>query len=285
MKKVKIIKNTCAVGLGSTIMRGLHCLYYRPKNDLYYFDFYNSDYSDNNVWNTFFIQPFKEEIGCKPVSVEYINDIWKLGDFFLCYGNEQNTKFGKHQFETPERIEPLRQLWNEHIKIHNFILQPAKEYFKNFFQTKKILGVHKRGSDQFGPNGHAKGQEHLLDTNFYINLINKKLKEEHFDNIFLATDEEEMYISLRKQYGNKLLKQHTTLCPSHCNFGVHNIHKNSPEQKRNEIGYEVLRDMYLLSKCNFCFNVKSNVSLASIFMRSDYNYQFIDNHVDYGALG
>lgn len=282
---IKVINHDCAVGLGSTIMRALHCLFYRQNNELFYFNFYNSDYSDKNVWNAFFEQPFKKEIGTAPVKVEYVDDIWKMGDFFLCYGNKQNKMYGKDQFERPDRVGPLRDLWKSHIKIKSDVIQPAESFYLEHFKQKKVLGVHKRGTDQFGPNGHARGQQHLLDEGFYIKTIDQRLSEQHFDNIFLSTDEQRAVDVLTKRYGSMLLKQQTVLCPPNNNEGIHNLYKKTSENIRNQIGAEVLRDIYLLSKCDFCLNVKSNVSLASIFMRNDFNYAFIDNHVDYGALG
>lgn len=282
---IKIINHDYAVGLGSSLMRILHCLYYKKQEDLLYFNFYNKDYSDKNLFDVFFVQPFKKEIGTNPVKVEYINDIWKLGDFFLCYGNEQNTKFGKDQFEKKERVDTLRNLWTRYIKIRESIIAPANLFWSDYFNNKQILGVHKRGTDQFGPNGHARGQRHLLDDNYYIKVIDEMLNKQKFDNIFLSTDEQQTVNVLKKRYGSMLIKQDTFLCPPNSIEGIHNIHKNSSEANRNQIAQEVLKDIFLLSKCNFCLNVKSNVSLASIFMRTDYNYKFIDNHIDYGALG
>ena len=280
MKEVNIIRHDCSVGLGSTIMRALHCLYYRDPSKLYYFDFYNLDYSDKNVWNTFFNQPFKDQIGTEEVKANYINDIWAMGDFFLCYGRIQDEKYGKFQFKDEQRVNSIRSLVSKFVTIKKDIMDPILDFERNNLQNYKVIGIHKRGTDLFS-NGHARGQSQIMNLDYIKRTIDEKLKQESFDKLFLATDEAKCYDELKNYYGSKfLIKQPTFLSPN--NLGVHDLNRNQKEEERIKRGKEMIGDSYLLSRCNFCLNMRgSNVSLFSIFLRNDFNYSFIDDDVNY----
>ena len=287
MKKVNIIKHSCTGGLGSTIMKLLHCLYYRDPNQLYYFDFYNSNYSDTNVWNTFFIQPFAKQIGTKEVQANYIYDIWKMGDFFLGYGKEQDIKYGKFQFKNTDRVNEIRNLVNNFVFFKQETLKHAIEFKDKHFNNQKVLGLHKRGSDMFSNRGHGYGQEHFLTIDNIKKIIDKTNKDVCFDKLFVATDEQKTVTDLCKYYGEKfILKQPTFLVPVNSTTSIQELNRNLKEEERKLRGLEMLGDAYLLSECNFCLNSRgSNVSLLSIFLRKNFNFTFIDDDVNYWHLG
>jgi hypothetical protein len=282
MKKVKIITDKLDAGLGATIMRGLHCLYYKPSEDLYYFDFYNKWYSDNNVWNTFFIQPFKAEIGTDFVEVNTINNIFCLGNFFLSYGKSQD----KYQFNNTTLIKTLQKLFHKYVNIHPYILEKAVKMYNSDFTDHKVLGVHRRATAHFY-NGHTAGQRHLFEIDFYKKVIDDQLRNNNFTKIFLATDEQQAYDDLVNYYGKSMMIKYPTelVSPANNHQGLDLLHINDEHTKRVHLGIEMLSDAFLLSKCDYCLNMRSNVSLTSIMMRDNHNYKFIDDHIDYGCLG
>lgn len=53
------------------------------------------------------------------------------------------------------------------------------------------------------------------------------------------------------------------------------------ESFKNKLLLESLVDMVCLSKTHYSYYMASNVSLVSMLMRKDFNYNFIDNHIDY----
>jgi hypothetical protein len=73
--------------------------------------------------------------------------------------------------------------------------------------------------------------------------------------------------------------------PANNHQGLDLLHINDEHTKRVHLGIEMLSDAFLLSKCDYCLNMRSNVSLTSIMMRDNHNYKFIDDHIDYGCLG
>jgi len=286
--KLKIIKDNSAVGLGSTILRVLHNLQHLSDDRILYFEINNLLYSSQgNTWNKFFYQPFennKDEIKSLFKKGDYeIETCWyKCGKFVLSYGKDQD----KDQFLNRDFVSPLRKIIQKYFKIKKEIAEIGDTFIKNNNDMQNVLSVHKRGTDHFVSGGHAAGQKHLMDYKAVIKpSIERALKDKKCDKIFLATDEQETYDNVKRDFGNILLKYNTELIPTGSDGGLHYSNAYSDENKKYKLGVDMLTDVTIMAACKYSLCMKSNVSILNILLRDNYNYEFIDNHIDYGMAG
>ena len=289
IETVKIIHENEAVGIGSTIFRGAHLLYYRKPEDILYFDFKNVLYNDpnKNVWSTYLKQPFEDrkqlildQYNQKTAILEYGVFNNKKHPFLFCYGAEQ--KNGA-DFVNKNKVQEFRNKLKPYIVFKQNILDKVDAFVWSNFTKKKVLSIHKRGTDLFSDTGHAKNQDHLFDYNFIQKKVEKVIN--NYDAIFLATDEQETFERFKADYGDRVITYATTRAEKGNKTGLHisSIYK-TPEEKYL-LGEEAIIDTILMSRCDYSFCVRSNLSLLNIILRNDFNYEFIDDHIDYGNLG
>ena len=98
-KQIKLIYESEPVGIGSTILRGLHRLLYRQSDEILYFHFTNILYGspNKNVWAAYLKQPFEPERQLIEEAFNNQNTIEERGvflnktnPFLFCYGKAQN---------------------------------------------------------------------------------------------------------------------------------------------------------------------------------------------------
>jgi len=286
MNKLVIVRDDSAVGLGSTILRVLHHLYYLKPNTIAYYEMQNKLYSNfGNTWNKFLIQPFEDK---KNIIKEKFNNndyelttSWGNGEkFFLSYGKDQK----KDQFTNVELVTPVRDVFKKYIKVKPFIYDIAKTFYQKNLNEKKVLSVHIRGTDMF--NSHASGQLHLMDYKKYIKpSVEEALSKDNYDCIFLATDNAETVNNFKCDFGKILIKRNTDLVSKDNPYGLHYSNINSSDEQKFKLGVDMLVDAIIMSMCKYSLCVRSNVSILNILMRDNFNYNFIDDHIDYGRAG
>lgn len=284
MKVVKIIYDNESVGLGSTIFRGLHKLYYKKPEEIFYFKFNNNLYSNNkNTWNQYLHQPFEQER-------EFIEEEYRNGRSLIEYGFRDNNKFifcyGRDQdngneFKNKIKVQRYRELFNKYIKFKLDIEKKADNFYNKEIKGRKTISIHCRGTDQYTEYGHAGNNRELLNFQF----INNVLKSKDFDFIFLATDEEETLNKFKNFYGDKIITYSTIRCKKDSKLGIHFTFTNEKDEKKYLIGEEALVDSILMSRCDSSLYVRSNISLLSLLLRKDFNYEFYDDHIIYDNLG
>jgi hypothetical protein len=285
MKQVKIIHDNELVGLGSTILRGLHRLYYRNSEDILYFNFTNELYAHKgeNVWNKFLHQPFENDRKFIEIKYKEGNIITEHGfrdnnKLLFCYGGEQNNG---EDFKNREKVTEYRQVVDTYIKFKQSITDKVSNFYDQFLYNKNTLSIHCRGTDQYTSRGHAGNTKHLLNFEYIKQIINSR----DFDQIFLATDEEATLKKFKNEYGDKIITYATLRCEENNTTGLHYSNQHSDKEIKYRMGEEMIIDMMLMSKCNYSYYVRSNVSLLSILMRTDFNYNFYDDHINYNNLG
>lgn len=286
MNKLVVVRDDSAVGLGSTVLRVLHHLIFLQPNTISYYEMQNKLYTNSgNTWNKFFYQPFakdKEFIMQKFNEGDYeLTTSWGNGQkFFLSYGKDQK----KDQFTNPGLVLPVRNTFANFIKIKENITEISKNFIENNLKNKKILSVHIRGTDMF--TSHAAGQLHLIDYKKYVKpAVEKALNDQKFDNIFLATDNFDTVKNFKEDFGDLVIKRPTDLATKDNPYGLHYSNINSSDEVKYKLGVDMLVDAIIMSKCDYSLCVRSNVSILNILMRQDFNYNFIDDHIDYGRAG
>jgi len=287
--KLKIIKlNFRDSGLGSNILAVLYnsmqISEYNKDNNVY-FDLKNFSYTNtSNVWDKFFYQPFDSKIKKinfleRNKNYEYlIQDLYEYKYAPLDYINKKRSEI----YNNRTIVKNLRFNFNKFIKLKKNIIKKINFLIKKKLMKNKTLGVNIRGNDMF--EAHAKGQRHLMNYHNYIKpLIMGKIVKEGFNKIYLATIDDNIREPFKKDFKKNLIINKTILNKKKMASDGDALSRSFFENEsfKNKLLLESLIDMVCLSKTYYSYYMASNVSLVSMLMRKDFNYHFIDNHIDY----
>lgn len=290
MKTVKIIHETDPVGIGSMIFRGLHRLYYRAPEEVLYFRFTNPLYGDGeeNVWDRYLEQPFAAEADFVASEIRRGRAIEEHGVFnrpdhrlIFGYGAAQE----RNIFVDPERVTTLRAFAQPFLKFRSDLVAKAGNFAARRFAGRRTLSLHKRGTDNFGPRGHARGQGHLVPPEFFKDAARRAMDRQRCEQLFLATDEQVFEKYLKESLGAPVITHATLRAPKGDLRGLHNPRFGRWTRTKHLLGDEAIIDALLMARCDYSLCMRSNLSLLAILLRTDFAYRFIDDHVDYGALG
>lgn len=164
-------------------------------------------------------------------------------------------------------INPHEKFLNSYEVLNYF------NYFENsIFLDKKnkcvkrenCLGVHVRGTDH-GMHGP------LLNLNIYFDWVDKKLNENNYSYIFLATDEEQYVDSFHKKYGDKVITNNN-ITRSISNTAIH----YSNYEDKEKLIEDVMLDAISLSQCEEILITSSNVSAYTLAINPFIKYIFLD---------
>lgn len=276
--QLKIIKlNTEVVGIGGNILLALEALNNRKKNELIYFKFNNFLYSNQyNLWDKFFIQPFAEYTDVIKKKIQKKN-------FIVEYAQLKKKSALNYVGKNPQRlmdpkiIEPLRAKFKKYI-IFNDVLKKKILTFKSRYLKKSTISVHLRGTDRFKDGEHFANQRNNFDFLSTIKpSIMKTINKFNIKKIFLATDDEQYLKKMKQEFKKKLIKLNSTTY-SQTN-GVHQDAIWECETYKNKLATEAILDSIIMSNCDYSLLSQSNISIMTLLMRNDYNYDFLDKNM------
>jgi hypothetical protein len=301
LKIFKIYNNN--LGIAGNILSALEILHYKKKGELLFFDFKNVLYSNKiNTWDKFFYQPFYEfndliekKINNKDFEIEY----YSAKKFYrFNYFNNNNKQFYDTKF-----IEPLKNKFKKYIRFKNNIIDKYKVFIKKNL-SRNTLSLHLRGGDRFQVRPwnklklnnnidenkkHYKNYNKLLNFRRYENFLKKILQTKKFNKIFLATDDWYYFNNVKKKFKTLLLPNYSTIKNKYRfdifknkqELGIHQLNVYADEETKTKLGEEAIIDAVIMSKCKYSILSKSNISLLTILLRDDYNFEFIDDHIKY----
>jgi hypothetical protein len=206
-----------------------------------------------NVWEIFFKQTSKYNL----------KDVYQSKHVYF---SPNNLNFRLEVYKKKK----LKKIFDKYIKINDEVLKNVINFTKKKFDNKKILGIHLRGTDQkIAPN-------HVFPPTIYEikNLIDKKIKYERFDKVFLLTEQLKYHNELKKTYGSLICSYDYFRSDDVKDFSS-NLRKNH----RNRLGIESLVETITLSKCNEIVYCETNISLFAIFYS---NFKIKKCHLDKG---
>lgn len=230
---------------------------------------YNEDHLVDgiaNAWEYYFSQPHQVTL----------DDAYHSGNYILSdtsnYLKRLPYREGYGLFEINE--DKLKR-FNREI-CHLIPLKPSiqaklDQECEVFQGVSKILGVHVRGTDK---------RKYVVDhhisalANVYLDKTEEILNLYHVDKIFLCSDEEETVSLFREKFGNLVYVNNAFRAKDNDTEGVHLRKTNVRENHKYLLGYEVLRDCYMLSKCNYIIFSHSNVTnVALIWNNNKYEHK------------
>jgi len=166
-----------------------------------------------------------------------------------------------------------RYLFGKYLRLRPSIRDEIELFAAENMDGKAMLAVHVRGSDKII---EVKPETLEAINRSYEDEISNYLSAHSDTGIFLLTDSKAVVEEYSGRYGGRLVL--TNSARSGDDTGVHFIDHSSKEQ----IGREVIKDVYLASKCDyFIGNGRSNVSTSVLHLRNwkDNEYTLFGNSI------
>lgn len=235
---------------------------------------YNEDYLVNgtlNGWEYYFEQPNNVKLEEAYASNNYI--ISDTSNYRATFPYNE----GYNRFEINEKkLEVFNKDLCSLIPIKQSIFTKLENESTILNDKLKVLGIHVRGTDK-----RKSVVDHHMSAplNAYLTKTEEILKTYKVDKILLCCDEEEAVNAFTKKFGNIVFVNNAFRAKSTDEEGIHIMKSNVRENHKYLLGYEVLRDCYMLSKCNYLIFSHSNVTnIALIWNNNNYEHKcFIEN--------
>ena len=151
------------------------------------------------------------------------------------------------------RINNLHNIYKKYIKIKKNILSDVEEYFSTL--NGRVLGVQYRYTDK-------KKEVCQISDDDMVKMILTELP--NYDFIFVATDYQPLIDKL-SILSNKI--KYLPSKRSSNDIGSH-FQKNDRVFDNYQKGYEILKEIMILSKCDDFFYSRSNVSLSVLIINN-----------------
>lgn len=264
------------VGFGSSITVAFSTIKYCIKNNQKcHINIENIMYGtkNQNLWDLFLEQPFNIKIDIEEYNVNnttnpFILNCWEYPDMDVALKKLRDNN----------HIREYQEIYKKYFITKTEILTAIDNFCQNF-ENKKILGIHKRGRDQFSNRGHGRGQKEKLNINYIFSIVDREI--EKYDGLFLTSDENYVYKEFSKRYGKKLIFLDSKDNIPYPDKGLHDIFINHEVEIKNKLLKMMILETIILSKCDRLLLVNSNLSQIALYLSGHLNYKFYDQHVHY----
>lgn len=214
-----------------------------------------SDDESDNLFNYYFTQPSnvrKEDLSQAMAVFEYtmehrrwLEDIYSPKKSLLA-GYEVDDKI----------IEILAQMSKKYIMLNPKTKDMLQKDIVELLSGEKVVAVHFRGN---AFNVGFAGHPIALTVEDYFEYIDECL-ELGFTKVFVATDDEIALETFKEKYPENIVYYSDTIRSSD-GIDVHDQYKE--KQNGYILGYQVLRDVHTIRKCDALICGKSQVSFAA----------------------
>ncbi len=176
---------------------------------------------------------------------------------------------------TDEYMNALSGMIKKYIRYN----KPIREYLENGYREligdKRALAVHFRGTDyrrQY--NNHPV----FITVDQEIEKVKETFEAGNYEVIFLATDEQEAVEAFKREFGSGLKYFDDTW---RADRGDESVAYSNSKRKNHHylLGLEVLRDQYMLTRCDGLVCGISNLTLSARMMRKAWYEKGYDDLV------
>lgn len=185
----------------------------------------------------------------------------------------RTSEFSIHSYGVDPRYS---RIFHEHVALNQRSRDFVSMWEEILAGYPAVLGVHARGTDMRVAKSHlAPPEAHQL-----IRMIDLALEAHSFDFIFVATEDSRNLAKLRSRYGKRIVTTDSFMTGSR---GKITQMPGHVLEWRYLTGLQVIRDAWLLSKCDGLISGHSNVSEhAQVINRGTYvlNWQIRRPRVD-----
>lgn len=186
---------------------------------------------------------------------------------------------------TEEYMDALSNMAKRYIRYNAATKLFLEDGYHTLIGNKKALAVHFRGTDyrrQY--NNHPV----FITIEQEIEIVRDIFNAKDYEVIFLATDEQEAVDIFRREFGEKLKVFEDTW---RADGGDESVAFSHSDRKNHHylLGLEVLRDQYILTRCEGLVCGISNLTLSARIMRKawyDNDYEdmvILDSGLNHNA--
>lgn len=271
----------CSVGFFAEFLYALIRLYFATDRGLVPYinwgkDFlYYEENGINNEYNGFlyYFEPVSNVCGIKHAA--------HVIDAVSCHISDvQNRCLHTYGYAvTDEYMDAMSSMIKRYIRYNKKTKEYLEAGYDNLLHGRKTLAVHFRGTDyrrQY--NNHPV----FVTIEQEIAKVREILKSKDYEAIFLATDEQEAVTIFRQEFGDMLKTFDDTWRADQGDESVAYSHSDR-DNHHYLLGLEVIRDQYMLTRCDGLVCGISNLTLSARMMRKawydrDYEDLVILNH-------
>lgn len=176
-----------------------------------------------------------------------------------------------------EEISYLSNMISTYLRFNDYGYNEIEKKLSPLFDSKKVLGVHVRGTDYNNNyDGHPKG----IALAEYIECVKEVFVKNKFDFIFVASDEDLTIKKFKKQFGDLLIVNDV-----YRSKDGSPVHYGNCDVSKYKLGRDILIDVWSLSKCTGLIAGMSNVSIIARAIKESthkkYDYlQIIDKGIN-----
>lgn len=186
--------------------------------------------------------------------------------------------FGAVSYDvTEEYVDAMADMLKKYIRYNEKTKKYLEQQHRGLLGNKKTLGVHYRGTD-FGKqyNNHPVAVR-IEQT---VEEVRKLLEEKNngYERIFLATDEQRAVDLFRKEFGDLVSVYEDTFRDEGSDDSIA-FSQSDREHHRYLLGREVLRDEYTLTNCDGLVCGFSNVTFLVRIMRMAWHDREFEDYV------
>ena len=224
------------------------------------------DYRNLDLFEYYYVQPTS-------ISIEEAlssKNVVKSKFYNSPYGYDAFRNYDQDSAET----QFMAGLIEKYIKFNNITLEHVKASSDKIINGKRTLGVHVRGTDyKAGYDNHPM----YIPIQDYIATVKEILSAELYDQIFVASDEEDAVTAFEDEFGDLVVFNNAYRASGDTNVGIHT--STLQEKRKNHkylLGLEVLTDMYTLSCCDGIIGCQSNVVYHAIINKLSRKEKYSD---------
>ncbi len=169
-----------------------------------------------------------------------------------------------------EYISENAIIYKKYIKMKKSLQQMLTSCLKEIGFQGRVLGVHVRATDfNKGYVNHALA----VERSEYLEHVMHALTNQHFDHIFLATDDVSVVEEFQLEFGSKVI-----FCKDVCRSSDGTAVHFGNSDNKYKLGLDVIRDMYILSSCAGLIGGLSNVCIMAQIAKRSYGceYEYLD---------
>jgi len=217
-----------------------------------------------NAWEFFFEQP----CGMSLLDVERsANVVLSSG------GHELTTQEGKYNiFSDSDAVNRWRKLFLEYIIPNKTTSDYVSDCYKRTIPSgSRVLGVLCRGTDYL--TNRPKNHPIQPDPDSVIRDCQELMRKGNFDKIFLATEDDSIYVRFSAIFGTKLL---TTTAMRYGDIGSKYLPEVNSDRSNDHYlrGLEYFTTISILSRCNALVCGRTGGSIAAGYMGNDFEFVY-----------
>ena len=182
---------------------------------------------------------------------------------------------------SPEYLEQAADVYKRYIRLNSKVSERIQEEISGILGDKKTLAVHYRGTDfKMNYDNHPV----CVTIEQELELVQAAMKDEGFEQIFLATDDKAAIAAFETAFAGKVVFYRDVVRGD----DTTSVAFSESDRKGHHylLAYEVLRDMLTLSSCEGLIAGVSQVTICARIAKASKGemYRFlriIDNGKNY----